>query len=205
MLFTDRYAVQPYGHGRRSMCVAWEGGVAMLGCDITEPRLRCVLPFKAVPAQMALLRKTTSKQLRQWGTPDVVEDAELLVTELASNVVKHVGEGEPATLILEWNEGRLRLEVHDTSPVSPSMNEADWDHECGRGLHLIAFVATDWGTAHTAVSKSVWCEIAPARKLPRPCADAGLPGVGSSEAWRRPGLLGSDPENRGRDSVSHEP
>lgn len=118
----------------------------MLGCDITEPRLRCVLPFKAVPAQMALLRKTTSKQLRQWGTPDVVEDAELLVTELASNVVKHVGEGEPATLILEWNEGRLRLEVHDTSPVSPSMNEADWDHECGRGLHLIAFVATDWGT-----------------------------------------------------------
>ncbi|MET9129349.1 ATP-binding protein [Streptomyces antibioticus] len=158
----------------------------MLGCDITEPRLRCVVPFKAMPAQMALLRRATAKQLRQWGTPVEIEDAELLVTELASNVVKHVGEGEPATLILELDKGRLRLEVHDTSPVSPSLNEADGDQECGRGLHLIAFIAAAWGTAHTAVSKSVWCEIASARNLPRSSADAGM-----SDARDGLGLLGS--------------
>ncbi|MFF8483564.1 ATP-binding protein [Streptomyces antibioticus] len=134
----------------------------MLGCDITEPRLRCVVPFKAMPAQMALLRRATAKQLRQWGTPVEIEDAELLVTELASNVVKHVGEGTPAALILEWQEGRLRLEVHDTSPVGLSLNEADGDQECGRGLHLIAFIAADWGMVHTAAGKTVWCEVVPA-------------------------------------------
>ncbi|MFH8283991.1 ATP-binding protein [Streptomyces antibioticus] len=64
-------------------------------------------------------------------------------------------------MILEWKEGRLRLEVHDTSPVSPSLNEAAGDQECGRGLHLIAFIAADLVTVHTAADKTVWCEVMP--------------------------------------------
>jgi hypothetical protein len=86
-------------------------------------------------------------------------EAELLVTELATNVVKHVGEGAPATLVLEWGGGRLRLEVHDKSRVMPSLSVVDCDAECGRGLHLLAASAADWGTVLTAVGKAVWCEI----------------------------------------------
>ncbi|MFI9566429.1 ATP-binding protein [Streptomyces rishiriensis] len=117
----DRYAVQPYGHGRRSMCVAWEGGVAMHGCAFAEPRLRCVLPFEAEPSEVRLLRRATVTQLGQWGMASAAEEAELVVTELATNVIKHVGGGASATLILEWHRERLRVEVHDKGRSLPTL------------------------------------------------------------------------------------
>ncbi|MEV6959718.1 ATP-binding protein [Streptomyces sp. NPDC051207] len=132
----------------------------MTGYDVTEPRLRCVLPFEAVPAEVGLLRRAAAKQLRRWGMPRATDEAELLVTELATNVVKHVGEGAAATLILERRGPRLRLEVHDKSQETPSIKVVCCDHECGRGLHLIASLAADWGTVLTAAGKAVWCEIA---------------------------------------------
>lgn len=156
----DRYAVQPYGYGRRSMCVAWAGGLVVSGYEVTEPQLRCVLPFEAVPAEVNLLRRAAAKQLSQWGMPVAVDEAELLVTELATNVVKHVGEGVSATLILEWRGERLRLEVHDKSRTLPSPRTPGCDDVCGRGLYLLTSLAVDWGTALTAAGKAVWCEIA---------------------------------------------
>jgi anti-sigma regulatory factor (Ser/Thr protein kinase) len=141
------------------MCVAWEGGVAMPGYEVTEPQLRCVLPFEAVPAEVPLLRRAATKQLSRWGVPAAANEMELLVTELATNVYKHVGEGASATLILERRGERLRLEVHDKSRVVPSLLPMSCDEECGRGLHLLATLAADWGTVLTAVGKAVWCEI----------------------------------------------
>ncbi|WP_416985956.1 ATP-binding protein [Streptomyces sp. T028] len=131
----------------------------MSGYHITEPRLRCVLPFEAVPAEVSLLRRAAAKQLSQWGMPVAVDEAELLVTELATNVVKHVGEGASATLILEWRGERLRVEVHDKSRVIPAPKVVNCDEECGRGLHLLASLALDWGAVVTAAGKAVWCEI----------------------------------------------
>ncbi|MGW3727857.1 ATP-binding protein [Streptomyces sp. NPDC000851] len=132
----------------------------MPGYEVTGPRLRCVLPFEAAPAEVRLLRRAAVRQLSRWGTPVAVDEAELLVTELATNVVKHVGEGASATLILEWREERLRLEVHDKSPLRPLLRTVNCDQECGRGLHLLTSLAVDWGTILTAVGKAVWCEIA---------------------------------------------
>lgn len=131
----------------------------MPGYEAIDPRLRCVLPFEAVPTEVRLLRKAAVMQLSRWGAPVAVDEAELLVTELATNVVKHVGEGASATLVLEWRRERLRFEVHDKSQTMPSLKSADCDEECGRGLHLLAALAVDWGTVLTAVGKAVWCEI----------------------------------------------
>jgi anti-sigma regulatory factor (Ser/Thr protein kinase) len=141
------------------MCVAWEGGVVMSGYEVTEPRLRCVLPFEAVPAEVRLLRRAAVQQLSRWGMPAATDETELLVTELATNVFKHVGEGASATLILECRGERLRLEVHDKSQAMPLPKSADCEEECGRGLHLLAALAADWGAVLTAAGKAVWCEI----------------------------------------------
>ncbi|WTZ88114.1 ATP-binding protein [Streptomyces sp. NBC_01384] len=108
---------------------------------------------------MRLLRRAAAAQLSRWGMPVAADEAELLVTELATNVMKHVGEGVSATLILEWRAERLRVEVHDKSRTVPSLRTAGSEEECGRGLHLLAALAVDWGTVLTAVGKSVWCEI----------------------------------------------
>ncbi|MFE2315508.1 ATP-binding protein [Streptomyces sp. NPDC059441] len=132
----------------------------MPGYEVTEPRFRCVLPFEAVSAEVRLLRRAASAQLAQWGLPAAASEAELVVTELATNVVRHVGEGVSATLILERKGGRLRVEVHDTSRTMPALKSTDCEDECGRGLHLLTSLAVDWGTVLTAAGKAVWCEIA---------------------------------------------
>ena len=132
----------------------------MYDCEVTESRLRCVLPFEAVPVEVGLLRRAAVAQLRRWGTPGAHDEAALLVTELATNVVKHVGEGASATLILEWRGEWLRLELHDKSGVVPRPRAAEHDEECGRGLYLLDSLAAGWGSVVTTGGKAVWCEIA---------------------------------------------
>ncbi|MGN5378865.1 ATP-binding protein [Streptomyces lasalocidi] len=97
--------------------------------------------------------------MNRWGMPVDADEVALLVTELATNVVKHVGEGVSAVLILEWRDKRLRIEMHDRSRAMPAFVSLSCDAECGRGLHLLGMLAADWGAVLTAVGKSVWCEV----------------------------------------------
>ncbi|MFF1696633.1 ATP-binding protein [Streptomyces sp. NPDC058257] len=132
-------------------------------------QLRCVLPFEAVPTELALLRQTVRCMLGRWGAGAVADEVELAVTELATNVIKHVGEGAAATLVLEPREGLLRVELHDKSRTVPMVRVGGCDEECGRGLHLLSAMSLDWGTLLTATGKAVWCEISlePARHCVR--------------------------------------
>lgn len=132
----------------------------MPGFDTRDRQHRCVLPFEAVPAEVRLLRRAAAVQLDDWGVPTIGDETALIVTELATNVIKHVGVGTSATLVLEWKRERLRVEVHDKSRSLPSQGSAACESECGRGLHMVAAVAVDWGAIVTALGKAVWCEIA---------------------------------------------
>ncbi|MFD7487413.1 ATP-binding protein [Streptomyces mirabilis] len=137
--------------------------------DNFEPRLRCVMPFEAAPAELSLLRQRIRCMLGHWGVSAVAEEAELVVTELATNVIKHVGEGAAATLVLEPRQDRLRVELHDKSHTVPTRSSGSCDAECGRGLHLLSAMSLEWGTLLTASGKAVWCEISlePARHCMR--------------------------------------
>lgn len=128
-----------------------------------QPQLRCVLPFEAAASELCVLRKAVRTQLGLWGLSVVTDEVQLVASELAANVIKHVGEGAAATLVLEASGDRLRVELHDKSHVVPSRTQAACGAECGRGLHLLAGLAVDWGTVLTATGKAVWCELAGAR------------------------------------------
>ncbi|MFE6524721.1 ATP-binding protein [Streptomyces sp. NPDC057794] len=169
----------------------------MPGYDGTESHLRCVLPFEAAPAEVRLLRLATAQQLSRWGASLATDEAELLVTELATNVVKHVGEGALATLIVEWKGERLRLEVHDKSPVMPTLRAAGCGDECGRGLHLIEALAVDWGAVVTAAGKAVWCELQLDRRGPCRRIERAVQALENYEnvAWQ--------PRQRGRPQATH--
>lgn len=101
----------------------------------------------------------------------VSDEAELAATELATNVIKHVGEGAAATLVIESQGPRLRMELHDKSHAVPTRTAwpAECDEECGRGLHLLSAMSVGWGTLLTATGKAVWCEIslAPVQRCAR--------------------------------------
>ncbi|MBM7438915.1 ATP-binding protein [Streptomyces sp. HB132] len=138
----------------------------------TDHRLRSVLPFRAEPAVVRVLRRIVGGQLAEWGLSAVLEGAELVVSELATNVIKHVGHGEPATLVVEVAGGRVRVELHDCSRLLPAPTAASFEDECGRGMTLLAAVGVDWGAVLTATGKAVWCELSvdpevPCRRLMR--------------------------------------
>ncbi|MDV9195277.1 ATP-binding protein [Streptomyces sp. Wh19] len=130
----------------------------MSGYD-SSSRLRSVLPFAAELAAVRDLRRAVRGQLVEWRLSVFTEEAELAVSELAANVIKHVGRGAAATLVMETAGDRLRIELHDKSYRVPVVGPAACDDECGRGLHLLAGLAVDWGTLLTATGKAVWCEL----------------------------------------------
>ncbi|QES22005.1 ATP-binding protein [Streptomyces venezuelae] len=143
-------------------CVGQGGSGVVTFSERSESGLRSVLPFEAVPGEVRLLREAVRSKLGQWGALQAVDEAELVVTELATNVIKHVGEGAPATLVLEWSGSRLRVELHDKSPVVPVSEVGRpraCDAECGRGLRLLVSMSADWGAFVTGPGKVVWCEL----------------------------------------------
>ncbi|MGW1180813.1 ATP-binding protein [Streptomyces drozdowiczii] len=118
-----------------------------------------MLPFEAVPTVVRDLRRVVRGQLDRWGLLALADEAALVTSELATNVIKHVGSGAAATLVLEVAEDRLRIELHDQSFHVPVLGSTTCDDECGRGLSLLAGMAVDWGTLLTATGKAVWCEL----------------------------------------------
>ncbi|MBC7374701.1 MAG: ATP-binding protein [Frankiales bacterium] len=94
-----------------------------------------------------------------------VDDAALLVTELASNALRHGGPG--VDLWLRPAEGGgLRAEVVDGYATSlPRVQDPDHDAEGGRGLLLVSALARSWGTDRLSAGKRVWFEIGPVDRV----------------------------------------
>ncbi|MEV6675813.1 ATP-binding protein [Streptomyces erythrochromogenes] len=91
-------------------------------------------------------------------------DAELCVTELLANVVRHLGEGTPVTLRVTGSgrATRTRVELTDPDPRAwPVRREAAGDEESGRGIALLDALAARWGVTQGHATKTVWCELDP--------------------------------------------
>ena len=54
---------------------------------------------------------------------------------------------------------QLRVAVADEDPTVPAPQPIDLEAERGRGLMLVAALASRWGTALTGRGKSVWFEL----------------------------------------------
>jgi anti-sigma regulatory factor (Ser/Thr protein kinase) len=90
---------------------------------------------------------------------DLIDTAELLVSELTSNVVKHTG--SRPTLRVVHHGDVIRIEVGDTEPgMVPIEHDVDTDAESGRGLLLVSSLATSWGYARDGTTKLTWAEVA---------------------------------------------
>ena len=106
-------------------------------------------------------RHLTTDLLRVWRAPHDRDDAALLVTELVSNVVDHVGGEASFTLELEIAEGWLRVAVVDGSSVLPLVRELDSESPRGRGLRLVQAISERWGCDEHDGGKRIWFQLAP--------------------------------------------
>jgi len=116
----------------------------------------------AVPKAVPELRHAVRAYLGGGPYPEV----ELCVSELVSNVIRHVGEGTPVRVRVTrvGADGRTRIEVTDPDPRAlPVLLDATTDTglgaESGRGLMLLDAVAVRWGVEQGVSGKVVWCEV----------------------------------------------
>jgi anti-sigma regulatory factor (Ser/Thr protein kinase) len=114
--------------------------------------------FLPVPLAAHAVRRFVAETLESWRRPDLVDDAELVITELVSNAYLHAC--SPFRVVLSVRDGALRLSVHDGSHLAPVRNEASADAPGGRGIGIVATLAQVWGIDPTPDGKVVWAELA---------------------------------------------
>jgi serine phosphatase RsbU (regulator of sigma subunit)/anti-sigma regulatory factor (Ser/Thr protein kinase) len=105
-------------------------------------------------------RGVLASWLRTWGvTDDLVETAQLCLSELVTNAVIHAGTTTKVTARLD--EERLLVLVQDRGNRGAARR--DFAHDpadiSGRGLLLVDALATAWSAEHSADGTTVWFEL----------------------------------------------
>jgi anti-sigma regulatory factor (Ser/Thr protein kinase) len=132
--------------------------------------------------------------------PDLIDVAELLTSELATNAIRHGASG--FELKIEVRR-RIRVEVRDTGGGHPAVVCAGPHDRSGRGLGIVAALSSAWGVIPSPEGKTVWYELPVARtragsvrggsaeKLtggaPKPRRSRRVTGRRSAADWRDPG------------------
>ncbi len=114
-------------------------------------------------------RRLVAHTVREWDLPHLEDTAVLLVSEVVTNAVLHA---RTSLAVEVAHQGDVvRVTVSDRSAASPQRRRAGPQAGTGRGLGLLAVLATDWGTgpSEDPWRKDVWFElpIDPAQ-LPEP-------------------------------------
>ncbi len=110
------------------------------------------------PTAASAARRAVRQRLAAWALDDLIEDAQLIVSELVTNALRH-GRG-PLELRLRTDGRRLHVEVRDgAGDFLPQPRHAPDQAVDGRGLRLVAAMADDWGWERSAEGKSVWAEL----------------------------------------------
>lgn len=97
-----------------------------------------------------------------------LELAQLLISELVTNSVRHTRGGRPPVLRLRRGREHLWIEVEDRDLRLPRLRRSDSDDEGGRGLVLVDALSQRWGTRPLADGKTVWAQLPSARLERRP-------------------------------------
>lgn len=117
-----------------------------------------------VPAELtavATARGWAARFLAGHDLPDdLVHLAELLVSELVTNAVRHA-HTRAVSLTITVEPERVRVEVRDDDPLPPSLVTARPGDLGGRGIGMLARIGAEWGvTDHGPAGKSVWVVLA---------------------------------------------
>ncbi|MFF9625715.1 SpoIIE family protein phosphatase [Streptomyces griseosporeus] len=133
------------------------GGVAV------RPRVRRTMltVAQAEPEQVATGRQQLRDLLHDWSSPDQVDSAVLLVSEMLTNVLVHTDADALLVAEVTGEPGarRLRVEVTDAGDDLPHVRRPGELASSGRGLVLIELLADSWGVAPRGEGKSIWFEL----------------------------------------------
>jgi anti-sigma regulatory factor (Ser/Thr protein kinase) len=120
-------------------------------------------------ASVAGVRRFIADGLHAWGDGRFADAAELVASELTTNVALHAG-AEFMYVTLERTGAGVRVSVEDDGPLgaevvqarTPTSEDPTWIEldATGRGLAIVGMVAHRWGVGETSRGKHVWADLA---------------------------------------------
>jgi anti-sigma regulatory factor (Ser/Thr protein kinase) len=125
--------------------------------------LRAAVDLPPVATSVAAARRVVAQVLDAWavgaqdGRVAQRDDAVLLVSELVTNVVRHVAGRAALRLEIRLAAPLLHVAVVDSSTVPPAVRPGT--SAGGHGLGLVAAVADRWGSEEQDGGKRIWFEL----------------------------------------------
>lgn len=119
------------------------------------------LSVPTTPAAVTAVRHRAMNAITGWETElddALMHTAELVISELVTNAVRHAGTGQ-VSLSVQLVQTGLRIEVDDSNPALPQLCLPDEHAENGRGRFLVAVLADRYGADPTPTGKRCWAEI----------------------------------------------
>jgi two-component sensor histidine kinase len=113
--------------------------------------------FPGEPASVPASRRFATEVLKGV-SPDTADAVELMVSELATNCVRHASAA--FDLVVANERGTIRVEVTDRAGGTPAMRSPGPDDPTGRGLQIVDIFSESWGVDHgSGKGKTVWFTI----------------------------------------------
>jgi anti-sigma regulatory factor (Ser/Thr protein kinase) len=137
-----------------------ENGMELLGA-LTLPGIE-----RSVPYARLFLRDTLVPGYLSPGA-ELLADIALVVDELAGNGIRHTasGTGGKITIAVWAGPGAVRAEVTDDGAGGARpVVRTDPEGESGRGLHIVAALASRWGHRADGPGTTVWAEFPVGRR-----------------------------------------
>ncbi|WP_219818947.1 ATP-binding protein [Streptomyces sp. SM11] len=117
--------------------------------------------FRVRRDSISAARRHVRTVLVGWKLAELIDDATLTTSELATNVIAHTkGTGDYFELGLRRRNGVLILEVADSHQwLMPELRKPTDDETSGRDLLIVDALAERWGVRPRNPGKTVWAQL----------------------------------------------
>jgi anti-sigma regulatory factor (Ser/Thr protein kinase) len=119
--------------------------------------------FPCVPESVGAARRFATAGLSDT-SPEVRDSVELMVSELATNCIRHTNAAFELSVVRD--RAKIRVEVTDRGGGTPAMRSPGPDEPTGRGLRIVNTLSDSCGLEHRTGGNTVWFTVA-ASSTPR--------------------------------------
>jgi anti-sigma regulatory factor (Ser/Thr protein kinase) len=149
----------------REVSLPGAGGTPPEGFPLTIPVGPWSVAYRwpADPICVGTARRLLLRHLGQWDMTALADTAGLVLSELATNSVRHASGPDGRLIETRFQrlpDGTLRIEVHDADQTKPERREPSADADSGRGLLLVdTLTGGRWGVSdREGIGKLTWAE-----------------------------------------------